>query len=795
MSAPKAIRFLNYLPVRTGLILAVGLSLIAFVFNLVYPLIASFRCQAAADRIAGQHIAWPKAGPTQMLKLMDDNQLAWLIVVNQKGEIISNYSPIPDPASLGVKSQLVEANGLRYYDAVAVDPQNSQTVHAGFLVEPLKGLVTAGQLSGDFAIVLLLAAILLPALWYWKAFAGPHKVLIDRLERHLADDSAISVKPKLGALACEELVEIDEALETALGPKLSALRSELDEAQEQNKTLLAQQAELELAKTVRQEIQTLNSADRIFNSVLLTFMKAYAEDLKFGISFRAMEHTGDFVLNGSVGFKNELMPKVASLAKMGLVTAPYAEEAQIWDTLSALEMPLVTDGCRSAISLPVATNGKRLGTLCLIALQDKYFFFQKQRALTLAIETAASAIERASAFEKEIIAGLTDELTGYPNRKYLPMLVEELSYHRETGEDVSMLLIEGDDFIKLNQKFGRQQADALIKQFCSTISDCLHVGVRSVRGKQDMIVRYGAAQFLVSLPDCNAKQALQIGERIKEAIGTKTGWAGDLPNWTASVIFGTCPEYSTSPQELAQDIDLAQAYLRDQKMYNQIFSTSAVPKSFKSRRPDAGDYATLDSLNPQGLLQSLSAAKSTCMVEAIRTDGTKLSMYCENGVPKKARIGSLVGDVAFIEFLTTFDSGKFQLKDLDSELSKDTEILRSGNTCDITLAPELAAQAATNASAKMDAARLVITSPTAYPLQERAGLDEKTWELLGSVQQPPTLLEVAAMREIFKLSVGRTPLNELFQKLDSMPTYLKWHATAILLREGLIKLSSLKVYA
>ncbi|MGM0518508.1 MAG: diguanylate cyclase [Campylobacterota bacterium] len=101
----------------------------------------------------------------------------------------------------------------------------------------------------------------------------------------------------------------------------------------------------------------------------------------------------------------------------------------------------------------------------------------------------------------------TDSLTGLYNRvKTDEFLNYEVIRFRRYGNTFSILILDLDDFKVLNDTFGHQTGDVVLKIF----SDILQKSVR----KSDMVGRWGGEEFLVIMPETNLENAIQIGEKI-----------------------------------------------------------------------------------------------------------------------------------------------------------------------------------------------------------------------------------------------------------------------------------------
>lgn len=105
----------------------------------------------------------------------------------------------------------------------------------------------------------------------------------------------------------------------------------------------------------------------------------------------------------------------------------------------------------------------------------------------------------------------TDELTGLHNRKYLhERLDAEISRAKRYGNKVSCLLLDIDFFKVVNDMYGYDWGDVLLKR----IADMLRNLVR----KEDVLTRYGDEEFIVVLPNTAEENAFLFAERFRRDI-------------------------------------------------------------------------------------------------------------------------------------------------------------------------------------------------------------------------------------------------------------------------------------
>lgn len=104
----------------------------------------------------------------------------------------------------------------------------------------------------------------------------------------------------------------------------------------------------------------------------------------------------------------------------------------------------------------------------------------------------------------------TDELTGLANRRWFN---ESLKRHwaeaLRHGRPLAFLMIDLDDFKRLNDTLGHQQGDELLR----TTGRVLQANCRDV----DLTARYGGDEFCVLMPQTKLSDAIRAAERIRQA--------------------------------------------------------------------------------------------------------------------------------------------------------------------------------------------------------------------------------------------------------------------------------------
>lgn len=109
------------------------------------------------------------------------------------------------------------------------------------------------------------------------------------------------------------------------------------------------------------------------------------------------------------------------------------------------------------------------------------------------------------------ITALTDELTRLPNRRHLLMVADEqVSAARARGTGFGVLVLDVDHFKRINDTFGHEVGDAVLRRVAESFRASLRDG--------DHVGRTGGEEFVAVLPGAAAGAAAEVGERLRAAV-------------------------------------------------------------------------------------------------------------------------------------------------------------------------------------------------------------------------------------------------------------------------------------
>lgn len=147
----------------------------------------------------------------------------------------------------------------------------------------------------------------------------------------------------------------------------------------------------------------------------------------------------------------------------------------------------------------------------------------------------------------------TDPLTGLFNRKSMVVKLDEaMADARRMGEPLSLLMADLDHFKRVNDTYGHQVGDEVLKAFAKFLKN-------AIRG-DDLAVRYGGEEFLIILPSTPVKIAIQVAKRINKRlpdfIAKELAHIADL-RCTVSVGVADYPACAKNKDELIATADSA----------------------------------------------------------------------------------------------------------------------------------------------------------------------------------------------------------------------------------------------
>lgn len=277
----------------------------------------------------------------------------------------------------------------------------------------------------------------------------------------------------------------------------------------------------------------------------LTRLKIMVDELRereesgrrYGMGGAAMERLRG--TGGRILVVDEQTPKSAALmAELGKAHRPVLanmQDAAEAAALGAIDLLIVNaanpvfDGLRLVAHLRAREATRSLPILAIVDLKER-------QRLVKALELGANDIvstpldgeelsvrvitqvmrKRYTDFlrerlERNLEAAVTDALTGLHNRRYMAGQLQSLiSRANHGGEPIAVLIIDLDHFKSVNDTFGHDVGDEVLREFAVRLA----TNVRAV----DLPCRLGGEEFVVVMPGTSLEDAQRIAERIRRDI-------------------------------------------------------------------------------------------------------------------------------------------------------------------------------------------------------------------------------------------------------------------------------------
>jgi two-component system cell cycle response regulator len=155
--------------------------------------------------------------------------------------------------------------------------------------------------------------------------------------------------------------------------------------------------------------------------------------------------------------------------------------------------------------------------------------------------------------DQSLELAVTDQLTGLHNRRYMEGQLGALVKRATHGGDpVSALMIDIDHFKKINDAFGHDIGDEVLREFAVRLAS----NVRAI----DLPCRYGGEEFTVIMPGARLEDAQRVAERIRlHVAGSPFRVAGgkELLTVTISIGVATTVGEGDAPEALLKRADEA----------------------------------------------------------------------------------------------------------------------------------------------------------------------------------------------------------------------------------------------
>lgn len=216
-----------------------------------------------------------------------------------------------------------------------------------------------------------------------------------------------------------------------------------------------------------------------------------------------------------------------------------------------LRAQLILPDILSFYSFPILYEDRLIGALNLYSREKNKLSRDKIYLLQSLSGQVNTAITNFYELQKMRTQAAADGLTGLYNKKHFLASLDHQAAGASSGSPLSLAMIDIDHFKNINDTFGHQAGDQLLKDIARLIS-------QQVR-ETDLLCRYGGEEFSVIMPGTPKTRALEVANRIRTVVEGTAFYTPEKArlNITVSCGVACCPEDTGTASDLILFSDTA----------------------------------------------------------------------------------------------------------------------------------------------------------------------------------------------------------------------------------------------
>lgn len=253
------------------------------------------------------------------------------------------------------------------------------------------------------------------------------------------------------------------------------------------------------------------------------------------------------------GVKLERLPSLMFVASMEEMEALYS--ASLFPSLGAYRSSkhskLFQHAGKKPASvalLPLVRYGRLIGSLNIGSHDgDKFVRGVRTDFLEHFAAVVAICIENGINLERLKRQGLTDTLTAINNRRFFDQrLKEETEAAGRSGQPLSCMLLDVDHFKRVNDTYGHQVGDLVLREVAAIIR-------AQLRGS-DVLSRYGGEEFSALLAHTDTEEAEEVAERIRRSVAERVFKVPEFEAFNVTISIGVATLRSAPNSKLAKGV-------------------------------------------------------------------------------------------------------------------------------------------------------------------------------------------------------------------------------------------------
>jgi|GEM_PF-2962347 diguanylate cyclase (GGDEF)-like protein len=338
-----------------------------------------------------------------------------------------------------------------------------------------------------------------------------------------------------------------------LQKKLEELEKRYQEVESTNRSLSGRLSELFVLYNLARVLSTTFDLHQILTRILKLFRDSLSiryVSLHIDPSYREMLQLESPYGTSKEGQQVVLLPKEEWLdhhSEPGPILRLVRDEsdARILDGDVPVLFPLELAG------FPLFISGKKVaGFLNFFREAENPFTQDEIRFFGQLAQELSNILDKVVLFVQTREDTYRDHLTGTYNRRYFNQRIEmEIKRAERYKRNLSLLMIDIDNFKDLNDEYGHITGDEVLKNLVA-------IAQKNLRSS-DVLCRYGGEEFVALLPETNARNAFIAAEKLRIAIEQNLAIveAGIKRPVTVSIGVSNFPNDAYSAKSLVEAAD------------------------------------------------------------------------------------------------------------------------------------------------------------------------------------------------------------------------------------------------
>jgi diguanylate cyclase (GGDEF)-like protein/PAS domain S-box-containing protein len=312
---------------------------------------------------------------------------------------------------------------------------------------------------------------------------------------------------------------------------------------------LRKNRELIISNTLSSAFITSDNIESVFSDLL---EKALVIS-HLGMGWIMLKSDDSFELKVSSGLSSEFKKLIENggldrIIEKALSSGAPLHVLESEDTADIKE--LRDEGVAFLAVIPLRSGYELMGCLVLSSRIETAFDFDLASLLSLIGNNLSMIADKIKLFQETQRLAITDGLTGIYNvRFFYDELEKEIARSERYSAPFSLALFDIDDFKEINDTFGHQAGDEVLRHVAENILNASR--------KSDIVARYGGEEFISILPSTTKDEAYRHACRIKDAVERDLYLGENSVKLTISGGISTFPGDASDAKSLLYAADMA----------------------------------------------------------------------------------------------------------------------------------------------------------------------------------------------------------------------------------------------